>query len=78
MACNVYIAEVAPSTHRGKLVSINVLFITGGQLLAYVVAHFFASASQGWRWMLGLSGIPAIVQLISELSVAFVPLSKSV
>jgi len=33
----VYIAEVAPSEIRGSLVSTNVLMITGGQFVSYLV-----------------------------------------
>ena len=33
----VYIAEASPSEIRGSLVSTNVLMITGGQFIAYLV-----------------------------------------
>lgn len=60
-----YIAEIAPASHRGKLVTTNILFITGGQVVAYVVGWLFAaygSEGSGWRWMVGLGAIPAGVQ----------------
>lgn len=60
-----YIAEIAPASHRGRLVTTNILFITGGQVVAYVVGWLFAtygSEETGWRWMVGLGAIPAGVQ----------------
>jgi len=38
--------------------------ITGGQLVAYLVSMAFSGVPQGWRWMMGLSGLPALIQLI--------------
>nr|VDD04563.1 unnamed protein product [Brassica oleracea] len=58
----VYIAEASPSEVRGGLVSTNVLMITGGQFLSYLVNSAFTQVSGTWRWMLGVSGVPAVVQ----------------
>lgn len=52
---------------RGRLVTLNILFVTGGQFIAYCVAAGFANVPEGWRYMLGLSGLPAIVQFIGML-----------
>lgn len=41
----VYIAEVSPSEIRGGLVSMNVLMITGGQFLSYLVNLGFTEVS---------------------------------
>ncbi|KAH6824967.1 inositol transporter 1 [Perilla frutescens var. hirtella] len=60
----VYIAEASPSEIRGGLVSTNVLMITGGQFLSYLVNLAFTEVPGTWRWMLGVSGLPAIVQFI--------------
>ncbi|EGR46003.1 uncharacterized protein TRIREDRAFT_80767 [Trichoderma reesei QM6a] len=60
-----YIAEVAPSSYRGRLVTINVLFITLGQMAAYIVGwalSTYASRETGWRWMVGLGALPAGLQ----------------
>jgi sugar porter (SP) family MFS transporter len=70
-----YIAETAPAAMRGRLVSINQLTIVVGILLAQflnwsLVRHLPAGASddfiraswfgqQGWRWMFGLTAVPA-------------------
>lgn len=60
-----YIAEVAPAAYRGRLVTMNVLFITLGQMIAYLVGWAFStfgSHETGWRWMVGLGGLPAALQ----------------
>ncbi|KAF7549341.1 hypothetical protein G7046_g8375 [Stylonectria norvegica] len=60
-----YIAEVAPAQYRGRLITTNVLFITLGQMVAYVVGWLFstfASPATGWRWMVGLGALPAAFQ----------------
>ncbi|UNI16139.1 hypothetical protein JDV02_002605 [Purpureocillium takamizusanense] len=60
-----YIAEVAPASHRGRLVTMNVLFITMGQMVAYVVGWLlstYADEGAGWRWMVGLGALPAVLQ----------------
>lgn len=41
----VYIAEASPSEIRGSLVSTNVLMITGGQFLSYIVNLAFTQVS---------------------------------
>ncbi|KAL6970775.1 Integrin alpha chain-like protein (Alpha-int1) [Sarracenia purpurea var. burkii] len=58
----VYIAEASPSEIRGGLVSTNVLMITGGQFLSYLVNLAFTEVTGTWRWMLGVSGVPAVIQ----------------
>lgn len=68
-----YIAEIAPAKYRGSLVTINNLFVTGGQVVAYIVGWIFstyAAEETGWRWMVGLGALPAIVQAVL---VAFMP-----
>ncbi|XP_075783516.1 proton myo-inositol cotransporter isoform X2 [Pelodiscus sinensis] len=68
MTVPVYIAEVAPPHLRGRLVTINTLFITGGQFFASVVDGAFSYlAKDGWRYMLGLSAVPAIIQFFGFL-----------
>ncbi|KAH6897472.1 general substrate transporter [Thelonectria olida] len=62
-----YISEVAPASHRGRLVTTNSMFITGGQVVAYVVGWAFAtfgSKETGWRWMVGLGALPAMMQAV--------------
>ncbi|KAL4929602.1 putative MFS myo-inositol transporter [Aspergillus undulatus] len=59
-----YISELAPSNARGRLVTILSLFITGGQVVAYIVGWLFSYVAGGWRWLVGLGMLPAIIQLI--------------
>lgn len=63
----VYIAEASPSEIRGSLVSTNSLMITGGQLLSYIVNLAFTRVPGTWRWMLGVSALPAVLQFILML-----------
>ncbi|XP_029909116.1 proton myo-inositol cotransporter-like isoform X2 [Myripristis murdjan] len=68
MTVPVYIAEVSPSHMRGQLVTINNLFITGGQFVASVVDGAFSYVQHnGWRYMLGLSVIPSVLQFVGFL-----------
>ncbi|KAL3853167.1 hypothetical protein ACJMK2_016732 [Sinanodonta woodiana] len=67
MTVPVYIAECAPLHLRGRLVTVNNLFITGGQFVASVVAGAFSYRADGWRYMLGLAGIPSAIQYVGFL-----------
>jgi SP family myo-inositol transporter-like MFS transporter 13 len=65
-----YIAELAPAPFRGRLVTLNVLFITIGQVAAYICGWAFVqwgSADTAWRWMVGLGAIPAVIQMVVML-----------
>jgi sugar porter (SP) family MFS transporter len=75
-----YVAEVAPAQMRGKLVGLNQLTIVVGILAAqlcnwYLVRDLPVGASdafireswfgqQGWRWMFGLTAVPALLFFI--------------
>jgi sugar porter (SP) family MFS transporter len=54
-----YIAELAPAKVRGALVAVNMLAITTGIVVAYLV-DYALSGSQGWRLMFGLAAVPSI------------------
>lgn len=58
-----YIAELVPAKVRGALVAVNMLAITTGIVIAYLVDYAF-SASQGWRYMFGLAALPSIALVI--------------
>ena len=80
-----YIAEVAPATLRGRLVSINQLTIVIGILLAQFVNwwivrdlpsgasdEFLAESwyvSMGWRWMFGLTAVPSLLFFVGMFAV---------
>ena len=64
-----YIAEYAPKDRRGSLMMLQQWMITVGILVAYVIALIVFSvapgsaASVGWRLVLGLGAVPALVGL---------------
>ncbi|XP_048335270.1 inositol transporter 4 isoform X2 [Ziziphus jujuba] len=60
--------EASPARIRGALVSTNGFLITGGQFLSYLINLAFTKAKGTWRWMLGVAGLPALVQFILMLS----------
>ncbi|HYZ53884.1 MAG TPA: sugar porter family MFS transporter [Streptosporangiaceae bacterium] len=65
-----YIAEYAPKERRGSLTMLQQWMITVGILLAYIVALIIFSAfpasaaSVGWRLVLGLGAVPALIGLV--------------
>lgn len=59
-----YIAEVAPAKWRGRLVGFFQINVVAGILIAYFSNYLIGRAALGtedWRWMLGVSGIPALL-----------------
>ncbi|XP_041820160.1 proton myo-inositol cotransporter-like [Chelmon rostratus] len=68
MTVPVYVAEASPPHLRGQLVTVNTLFITGGQFTASLIDGAFSYLKHdGWRYMLGLSVLPAVLQFIGFL-----------
>lgn len=71
-----YIAEVAPTHIRGKLVSLNQLTIVIGILAAQIVNWLLVSddtawnVAMAWRWMFWAAAFPALAFLILA---AFIP-----
>jgi MFS transporter, SP family, xylose:H+ symportor len=80
-----YIAEVSPAGHRGRLVSLNQFAVVVGILLAQIVnwriaapvpAHLSPEASLaswnvqfGWRWMFTAVAVPAVFFLVASLAI---------
>lgn len=80
-----YIAEIAPASIRGRLVSLNQVTIVIGILLAQIVNWLIAqpvpsnaTAQQileswngqlGWRWMFGVTAVPSILFLLGSFVV---------
>jgi sugar porter (SP) family MFS transporter len=56
----VYIAEVAPAKHRGKMVVLFQFMVVFGITVAYFTGF---ALGEHWRWMFGLGVVPAIVLL---------------
>ncbi|MCM5704238.1 sugar porter family MFS transporter [Larsenimonas salina] len=60
----VYIAEVTPPKHRGKLVVMFQLMVVFGILVAYLTGFALGDA---WRWMFALGTIPAVVLMLGMI-----------
>jgi MFS family permease len=59
-----YLHEMAPLAWRGSLVSVNEGCISLGFLLAFVTGFVWREHKDGWRYMFGLCGIMAFIQLV--------------
>lgn len=59
----VYLAELAPTEHRGRIAALGQLMLVCGILLAYSVDYLLAPWG-AWRWMIGLSVPPSVVLLV--------------
>lgn len=78
-----YIAEIAPASKRGRLVSFNQLNIVLGITIAFFTNYYILSladstsswvstygfVANNWRWMLGIEALPAIVYFLALFSV---------
>ncbi|SFW89950.1 sugar porter family MFS transporter [Chitinophaga sancti] len=71
MVSPMYIAEIAPSSDRGRLVALYQLAIVTGILVAYFTNYGLNDTGiNNWRWMFGSQLIPSLLFLIMLL---FVP-----
>ncbi|KIL87907.1 hypothetical protein FAVG1_08788 [Fusarium avenaceum] len=61
MIIPLYIAEIAPAKYRGRMISIDMVFLATGSLLAYAFDAAFYKVPHGWRYMVGLGGIPSVL-----------------
>ena len=59
-----YLGEASPIEIRGMVIACNVLCITSGQFISYLVC---IGLGNKWRWMLGIAAVPAILQFIGML-----------
>ncbi|MFE5838006.1 sugar porter family MFS transporter [Arthrobacter sp. NPDC056493] len=68
----VFLAELAPASRRGQIVTVNELMIVTGQLIAYSSNAVLGSVSGDghvWRWMLVLASLPAVLLWLGMLLV---------
>jgi sugar porter (SP) family MFS transporter len=72
MLAPIYIAELSPPQHRGKLVSLNLFAIFLGQSSAFYSNFFLrdVGGDNNWRWMLAVMAVPSFLLFIFLL---FVP-----
>ncbi|KAF7535714.1 hypothetical protein G7054_g5098 [Neopestalotiopsis clavispora] len=61
MIVPLYLAELAPTKFRGRMVGLNNASITGGQVISYGIGAGLAHAPNGWRWMVALGAVPSII-----------------
>lgn len=80
VACPLYISEISPASHRGRLVSLYQLAVTVGFLAAYLMNYYLLNLSvnyhsnsivlqkifgtESWRGMLGAETLPALLYFI--------------
>ncbi|HEY1342473.1 MAG TPA: sugar porter family MFS transporter [Bryobacteraceae bacterium] len=67
-----YIAEIAPPKHRGRLVGFFQFNIVLGILLAYLSNYIIGGLGFGeveWRWKLGISAVPAALFLLALFTI---------
>jgi sugar porter (SP) family MFS transporter len=57
----IYISEIAPAKHRGKLVISFQLNIVLGILIAYISNYFIQGMENDWRIMLGVVSLPSLL-----------------
>jgi SP family myo-inositol transporter-like MFS transporter 13 len=65
MIIPLYIGEIAPARSRGRLIVFDNLCVAGGQLVSYALGAGFTNVTHGWRYMVGLGAIPAILLSIT-------------
>ena len=63
-----YIAEIAPTQIRGRMVSINQLTIVLGIFITNFVNYGLRNeGADAWRWMVGLGAVPSLLFLLGVL-----------
>lgn len=45
--------------------TVSSLFITGGQVVAYIIGWLFSTMPHGWKWIVGLGALPAALQFFT-------------
>jgi sugar porter (SP) family MFS transporter len=66
MMAPIYIAEISPPKHRGKLVSLNLVAIFLGQSSAFFSNFFLrdVGGDNNWRWMLAIMAVPSFLLFV--------------
>jgi sugar porter (SP) family MFS transporter len=72
-AAPIFIAETAPSSVRGTLISAKEALIVSGILAGYLWGAAFIGEAGGWRAMLGVSGVPAVAMVLGALTLTESP-----
>ena len=66
MLAPIYIAEISPAKHRGKLVSLNLFAIFLGQSSAFYSNYFLRAVGgdNNWRWMIAVMAVPSFLLFV--------------
>lgn len=66
MLAPIYIAEISPAGHRGKLVSLNLFAIFLGQSSAFYSNYFLrdVGGDNNWRWMIAVMAVPSFLLFV--------------
>ncbi len=71
VAAPIYISEIAPAESRGRLVALYQFNIVFGILVAFLSNYLIGQymGAEGWRWMLGIEALPALIYTFMVLGV---------
>lgn len=61
MIIPLYIGELAPAKSRGKMIGLDNMSITLGQLISYALGAGLTHVGSGWRWMIAIGAVPAVL-----------------
>ena len=66
VAAPLYISEIAPPAHRGRLAGMFQFNIVFGIVIAFASNAIIAriSGEDGWRWMLGIAAVPSLIYAV--------------
>ena len=68
VAAPLYISEISPARHRGRLAGMFQFNIVFGILVAYLSNSLLAGVGeQAWRWMLGVAAFPSLIYTLLAL-----------
>jgi len=66
VAAPLYISEIAPAAHRGRLAGMFQFNIVFGIIIAYASNAVLArlGGENAWRWMLGIAAVPSLIYAV--------------
>jgi len=70
VAAPLYISEIAPAAHRGRLTGMFQFNIVFGIIVAFASNAIIArlGGADAWRWMLGIAAVPSIIYAVMCLA----------